>query len=394
MAALGGAPGVARAARRETERLVASRYALVLLVVLPIAGFGLVAAVFWNRLPSELPVAVVDADRSLLSRRLVRMVDATKSMRATGPFTSPAEAFDEVLAGRAYAVLTVPAGLERDVRRGTAPRVLLHINTLTMIPGSIVKRDVKAVVGTLSAGVEIQARRALGETPDVAAARFEPVRSMRGALFNPGLDYLAFLVPALVPTLLSIFVLVGAVHALGVELRDGTAGEWLAAGGSATRAVAGTLLPQTLHFTALGLVATAIQFRLLDIPLRGSALLVALATLLLVLAYQAMGLLIVAASANLRLASSAAAFYGGPAFAFTGVTFPTFAMPLAGKAWGALLPLTHYLELLLGQALRGAPPATALAPLAALAAFALFAPPLALWRMGRLMRDPSTWGRT
>ena len=58
--------------------------------------------------------------------------------------------------------------------------------------------------------------------------------------------------------------------------------------------------------------------------MRGSLALVALATLLFVLAYQAMGLLIVAFSANLRLASSAAAFYGGPAFAFTGVTFPTF----------------------------------------------------------------------
>ncbi|MBK6404390.1 MAG: ABC transporter permease [Holophagales bacterium] len=392
--ALGDAPGVFRASRREAYQLVSSRYALVLLVLLPLAGFGLVSAIFWNRLPSDLPVAVVDADRSLLSRRLVRMVDATKSMRVTGPFASPSEALDEVLAARAYAVVAIPAHLERDVKRGAAPKVVLYYDALRLIPGSIVKRDVRAVVGTLSAGVEIQARKALGETPDVAAARFEPVRSMRGALFNPGLDYLAFLVPALGPTLLSIFVLVGAVHALGAELRDGTAGAWLAAGGSATRAVVGTLLPQTLHFTALGLVATALQFRLLGIPLRGSPLLVAFATLLLVLAYQAVGLLIVALSANLRLASSAAAFYGGPAFAFTGVTFPTFGMPLAAKAWGALLPLTHYLDLLLGQAMRGAPPSTSLAPLAALAAFVFLVPPLALWRMGRVMRDPSYWGRT
>ncbi|MFN7987313.1 MAG: ABC transporter permease [Thermoanaerobaculia bacterium] len=392
--ALGDSPGVLRAARREAERLVSSRYALVLLVVLPIAGFSLVAAIFWNRLPSDLPVAVVDADRSLLSRRLVRMVDATKSMRAAGPYATPSEAWGEVLSGRAYAVLTIPEHLERDVKRGSAPKVVLQYDALRMIPASILKRDVKAVVGTLSAGVEIQARRALGETPDVAAARYEPVRSMRGALFNPGLDYLAFLVPALVPTLLSVFVLVGAVHALGVELRDGTAGAWLEAGGSPARAVLGTLLPQALHFTALGLAATAVEFRLLGVPLRGSAPLVALATLLLVLAYQAVALLIVAVSANLRLASSAAAFYGGPAFAFTGITFPTFGMPLAAKAWGALLPLTHYLSLLLSQALRGAPPSTAAGPLAALAAFVLLAPPAAVWRMGRLMRDPSTWGRT
>lgn len=392
--ALGGSPGVLSAARREAGRLVSSRYALALLVLLPLAGFALVTAIFWNRLPSDLPVAVVDPDRSLLSRRLVRMLDAAKTMRVTGPFATPGAALDEVLSGRAYAVVAIPEHLERDVKRGEAPRVVLYVDAIRMIPASILKRDVKAVVGTLSAGVEIQARKALGETPDVAAARFEPVRSMRGALFNPGLDYLAFLAPALVPTLLSIFVLVGAVNALGSELRDGTAGAWLEAGGSATRAVAGTLLPQSAWFTALGLAATAVLFRLLGVPLRGSAGLVALGTLLLVLAYQAVALLLVAASANLRLASSAAAFYGGPAFAFTGVTFPTFGMPLAAKAWGAILPVTHFIDLLVAQAMRGAPPATALAPLVALGAFVVVIPPLTLWRMGRLMRDPSTWGRT
>jgi len=394
VAALGGSPGVLRAARREAERLASSRTALVLLVLLPLAGFALVTAIFWKRLPEELPVAVVDADRSLLSRRLLRMLDATKSMRVAGPFASPTEAFDEVLAGRAYGVVTVPPRFERDVKRGAAPKVTLHYDALRMIPGSILKRDVKAVVGTLSAGVEIQARRALGESPDVAGARFEPVRSMRGALFNPGLDYRAFLVPAVLATLLTIFVLVGAVHALGVELRDGTAAEWLAAGGSPVRAVAGTLLPQALWFSALGLAAVAFPFRLLDVPLRGSGALVALATILLVLAYQAAALVLVAFSGSLRLASSAAAFYAGPAFAFTGITFPTFGMPLAARAWGALLPLTHFLSLLLGQAMRGAPPAAAIGPLAALLSFVILAPPLALRRMRTLMSDPSYWGRT
>jgi ABC-2 type transport system permease protein len=322
------------------------------------------------------------------------MLDATKTMRVAGPFPSAGEAHDEVLSGHAYGVVTVPRHFERDVKRGAAPKVGLHYDALTMIPGSMLKRDVKVVVATLSAGVEIQARKALGETPDVAGVRFEPIRSLRGTLFNPGLDYRAFLVPAVVATLLSIFILVGAVHALGVELRDGTAAEWLAAGGSATRAVAGKLLPQTLWFTAIGLAAVAFPYRLLGVPLRGSPLLVALGTLLLVLAYQAVGLLLVAYTANLRFASSAAAFYAGPAFAFTGITFPTFGMPLAAQAWGALLPITHFLALLLQQAMRGAPPSTALAPLAALGAFVLLAPPLSLRRMRRLMSDPSYWGRT
>ena len=107
-----------------------------------------------------------------------------------------------------------------------------------------------------------------------------------------------------------------------------------------------------------------------------------------------MALLLVAVSANLRFASSAAAFYGGPAFAFTGITFPTFGMPLAAQLWGDLLPLTHFLALLLAQAMRGAPASAAVGPLAALLAFVVVLPPLALWRMRRLLSDPAYWGRT
>ena len=92
---------------------MASRHALVLLVLLPLAGFSLATAIFWNRLPEELPVAVVDADRSLLSRRLLRMLDATKSIRVAGPYGTSGEALDEVLAGRAYGVaVTGPTSID------------------------------------------------------------------------------------------------------------------------------------------------------------------------------------------------------------------------------------------------------------------------------------------
>ena len=39
-------------------------FLLVLLVLLPLAGFSLATAIFWNRLPEELPVAVVEAEKT------------------------------------------------------------------------------------------------------------------------------------------------------------------------------------------------------------------------------------------------------------------------------------------------------------------------------------------
>jgi hypothetical protein len=68
------------------------------------------------------------------------------------------------------------------------------------------------------------------------------------------------------------------------------------------------------------------------------------------------------------------------------------AMPTAGQAWASLLPLTHYLRILMQQGMRGAPLAVSLPGLGALAAFALAPWPLLLWRMSRLARAASREG--
>ena len=102
-------------------------------------------------------------------------------------------------------------------------------------------------------------------------------------LFNPQLSYLYYLVAALLPTLLQIFVIVAGVHALGVELKEGTAGEWMtAAGGSAWRAVLGKLLPYAVHFSALGLFMLVVLFRFMWVPLNGHLQVIVAATPLLV----------------------------------------------------------------------------------------------------------------
>ena len=47
----------------------------------------------------------------------------------------------------------------------------------------------------------------------------------------------------------------------------------------------------------------------------------------------------------MRIALSAAAVVGGPAFAFCGQTFPVFAMPLVIRCWTFILPITQMMQL-------------------------------------------------
>jgi hypothetical protein len=67
-------------------------------------------------------------------------------------------------------------------------------------------------------------------------------------------------------------------------------------------------------------------------------------------------------------------------------------MPIPAQAWASLLPVTHYLRILVQQGMRGAPLGVSGPGLAALAAFAAAPWPYLVWRMDRLARAGSREG--
>ncbi len=126
-------------------------------------------------------------------------------------------------------------------------------------------------------------------------------------LFNPYTNYLYYLAGSLIPTMFHMFVLLMSVFALGTELKYGTAGElWRLSGESCPVAVAGKLLPYTVIFSIDALLMHALLFSYCGIPLRGSAALILLATFMMILAYQALGVFLITVTANIRLALMAA----------------------------------------------------------------------------------------
>ncbi|MEZ4386301.1 MAG: ABC transporter permease [Candidatus Krumholzibacteriia bacterium] len=387
-------PGLLRVASRELGRIGGRPLYPLLLVVLPLVSFALLWSIFSAGVVQDLPIAVIDRDGSPLSRQLVRMLDANQSLAVTRRVASGQAAEHLMLAGEVYGAVLIPADLERDVLRGVPAVVTVYRNAQFMLPSGIIRRDVLATVATLSAGIEIRRREARGQTSDQARAQFEPIGVERRALFNPWLNYVYFLVSSLLPAMLQIFIMVATVHAVGSELKDSTSRQWLAAaGGSVTRAMVGKLLPYAVTSVVVALFMLSLITEYIGAPLQGDLPTLVLGTLLFVLACQGVGTLLAACFANLRLATSTAAFLSTPAFAFAGLTFPAAAMPPLASAWSAVLPLTHYLNILVDQLMRGAPAATSLPALATLAGFAILAPLVALPRLARVLSTERYWGR-
>ena len=381
-------------ARREFKRMSSRPLYILMTLLLPLAAFGMIWAIFSRGVLRDLPVAVYDGDHSALSRQIIRMIDSSSAIEVVRRVTDLESGHRLIREGKVYALIALQRDLEKDVLSGKAPPVIHYYNNEFLLPGSLIARDVRHAVGTLSAGLDLRVRQRLGQMTQARPGVIEPIRVESHGLFNPYLNYTYFLVSTLLPNMLQIFVIVMSIYALGVEFKEGTAREWLACGQQRPwKALLGKLMPYTLLFFIVGLFMNNILFRYLGVPLRGSLGLITLAGFLMILAYQAVALLLVSITVNLRLSLSFAAFYSSTAFAFVGVTFPTMGMPLPAKAWAGILPLNHYLRIFVDQAVRGLPAVQVMTPLTVLMAFILFLPIFPLCRMGTLMREEKYWGR-
>ncbi|MGQ0710380.1 MAG: ABC transporter permease [Rhodoferax sp.] len=381
---------------REGRRLRASAWEWSLLSWVPLLGCALLWWIFAAGLPRDLGIGVVDEDHSALSRQLVRWLQASPGLAVQAHFENPAQAQQALREAAVAAVVRIPAGFTSDIKHARTGVFTLWHNAQWGTHSGLLQRDVRTVVATLSAGIEMLARTKRGESAQTVRVAMEPIRTDMVTLFNPALDYEYFLATALVPALLHIAAMTAGAWGVGRELREATLGEWLGARprwGRCVRALGAKLLWPWL---GLGLVATlALGWLVLGRhwPVQGHSTLVLLALWVFLGLSLAMGALAASASASLRTALSATGFITAPAFAFSGVGFPVVAMPTLAQWWAQALPYTHYVRVQVLQWQMGAPAAYAWpipAGMALLAVLLLLASARALQT---LADQPQRWGK-
>lgn len=100
-----------RTAWREFELLLRRPVLLGLVVLLRILMIALLTGIFRAGIPTGMAVAVVDLDRSDLSRSITRMLDAAPEVQVTHQALSLTEARALIVSGAVRGAVWLPAGL-------------------------------------------------------------------------------------------------------------------------------------------------------------------------------------------------------------------------------------------------------------------------------------------
>ena len=364
---------------REMCRMVRQPLYWFCLVAAPILSVIFFTTLMDSGLPQNLPIGIVDQDNTTTSRSITRNLDAFQAAAVTQCYPSVTEARRAVQQGDIYGFYYIPKGTSRKAQRQEIPTVSFYTNYAYLVAGSLLYRDMRTMSELASGAATRSVLYAKGAREEQAMAFLQPIVIDTYAIGNPWLNYSVYLCNTLIPGVFMIFIFMVTVYGLGIEVKQGTVGSWLAkAKGQIWTAVGGKLLAQTVVFLLVGLFIVWYLYVHLRFPCHAGIGTMMIVMTLGILGAQGLGVFMFAMLPSLRLGLSFASLWGVLSFSICGMSFPVMAMhpALQGLAW--LFPLRHYFLLYVNCALDGLPLSNAWPYAVALLAFAVL--PMVLMR--------------
>ncbi|EGQ8275866.1 ABC transporter permease [Vibrio parahaemolyticus] len=312
--------------------------------------------VFSAGIARDLPIGVVDLQHSQLSRKLIQMLDASSTLSVDYYYTSANEAKNAMIEGDIYAFAVIPSKFDQDILLHRQPQLSVFFNSQYILVAKLINSAVAQAQGYFDAQVQVMGNLAKGNTTTLAAlGQAVPVSTQITALFNRNTNYAQFLVTAIVPAIWQICIVVSTILILAAHFRiyGGKNGfEFL---GNKPYIKLSAILSQYIPvFMLQGALFLYWFYVLLEWPMEGSLVVMLLAQFVTVVACIIMGALFFFLSMDPARAMSFAGAFTAPSFAFMGITFPVSDMNTLTHAWRSLLPITHYIEVQVGQASYGA----------------------------------------
>jgi len=357
---------------RELHLLRTDKWLLSMVSWVPVLLFFLLWWIFSAGIPRDLAVGVVDLNHSKLSRSLIRQYDAHPGLNVVRHFPDVLQGVAAMRDTSISSLIVIPYDMEKNVITDKTPQITVFYNSQFLLIGKLTSSAVQQAHATFNAQLGVIKVMSKGKTVQQAFGTAIPVRGQITPLFNMNNNYAHFLSTAAIPAMWQIIIVLITIMALSRELRLEGLNKWL--NNKVSTAFIGKILPYTVVMWLHGALFLWFMFKFLLWPMNGNWGILLVSQLLMVLASQAVGLLLFLLVKDPARALSMAAAYTAPCFAFMGVTFPATDMNYVAQIWRSLLPVSHYIEIQIYQANHGASIAISLSQISMLMPFLIVFP--------------------
>jgi ABC-2 type transport system permease protein len=293
----------------------------------------------------NVPLVVVDQDRSAPSRELVSRFEASPSFVVIDTLRSEREIDAYLDSGRAWLALSIPSGYGERSRTG-------QVNTVQLVADGTDANSTNVAVSYAQMLIVSYARELGARTGRSSAVPL--VSPAVRVWFNPALESRVFMIPGILALLLLVVSTNLSSMAIVREKELGTLEQLNVTPLARWELIVGKLLPYAVLGMVDVLLVVAVAIGWFEIPLRGSFGLLMAMCLVYLLSTLGLGLFVSTISSTQQQAMMTSSFFFLlPMVFLSGFIFPIENMPVVVQQITYLLPLRYFLVILRGIFLKG-----------------------------------------
>jgi ABC-2 type transport system permease protein len=312
----------------------------------------------------EIPLGILDQDRTSDSRALVRDLTASGYFRAASIPQDRGGLSRGLLRGAFKAGLVIPSGYGRSIRREGDTHVQL------IVDGSNAN-TAQVAINYLRMFCAVQTL-ALRDAEGNAGAAALPVSVQPRVWYNPDLKSSHFIVPGLVAVVMMMICVLLTSITLVRERETGTLEQILVSPIRPAELVAGKLAPYILIALLDSALVILFSIAVFGVPFRGSAAFLLAAALAYVFCALSLGVLISGRAKSQMVAMMASQLMTFlPSLLLSGFIFPVASLPKVLQILSSFVPATYFLVIIRHVMLKGTETAALWQPFLFLAGFGL-----------------------
>lgn len=292
----------------------------------------------------DVPIAIVDADRSTASRELVHRFEASANFKIVGTPGSTSDIDRYLDHGEAWMALSIPANFGAAVAAGRGA-------TLQIAADGTDSNSTTVALGyaqTLVAGYA----QDLAATASASAGPL--VMPEIRVWFNPRLESRDFMIPGIIALLLLVVTTNLSAMAIVREKEVGTLEQLSVTPLARWELITGKLLPYAVIGIIDVVLVLVVAITWFEVPMRGSIGLLFAMCLIYLMSTLGLGLLVSTISRTQQQAMMTSIFFFlMPMIYLSGFVFPIENMPVWIQPFTYLIPLRYFLVIVRGIFLKG-----------------------------------------
>ena len=318
----------------------ANRYLLIFAPILELLVFSFAA----TQEVRNVPLAVLDQDRTVLTRELISRFEGSPQFSRVIRLDNVADIAPIINARISPAVLHIGSDFSRRLHVGESAKIQLILDGRRSNAAQIIQGYASEIVDRFNSDLAQLAQRQ--RPPSVVVARI---------WFNPNSDTLWSTVPSLFVVIIAAFGMMVSALSVARERELGSFEQLLVSPLTSTEILIGKALAALAIAMALGVVVMLIAIFGLGIPMEGSIVMLVAAMIVFLLSIIGVGLFVSAIADTQQQAIIGAFMFLSPAILLSGYATPVASMPDWLQTVTLANPIRHFVVISKGVFLKDLP---------------------------------------